>query len=223
MFLLSRQLQGARTVYKTLSTACIVLVVFFFNRCEYINFPGFPALYSSSTQKWELETQHNALWSTGPLLCLGGTHLVPSCKVQTWDNIPGMWCVPGLHRDPTMAELPLLSIPVLCKHTLPELCGFPGCRGYRIAGSVCVPQTLFPLHSPVEIPVEHRLLLVRIQGCQGELSLLGFDPAVWGSSSTCPCEFQHIPSLQSPGNRGCASPQEDFRSKVEDYIKRYAR
>lgn len=41
MFLLSRQLQSARTVYKTSSTACIVLVVFFFNRCEYINFPGF--------------------------------------------------------------------------------------------------------------------------------------------------------------------------------------
>lgn len=78
-------------------THCFFLVACFLNRCEYINFPGFPALYSSSTQKWELEMQQNALWSTGPSLCLGGTHLTPSCKVQVWNNnVPGTLACTGI-------------------------------------------------------------------------------------------------------------------------------
>lgn len=47
---------------------------------ECINFPDFPASYSSSRQKWEQEIQQNALWSTGPLVCLGGTYLTPACE-----------------------------------------------------------------------------------------------------------------------------------------------
>lgn len=122
-----------------------------------------------------------------------------------------------------LAELTLLSISVLYKHTLAELCGFPGCRGYGIAGSVCVPQT-FPTSFPSGDSRGAQTPLWKDSGLSGRaVPCCSLTLQCGAPSSTLPCELQPIPSLLSPGNRGCASPQEDFRSKVEDYIKRYAR
>lgn len=142
--LLSRQLQGARTMFKTSSSvACVVfqLFDFFFNRCEYINFPGFPALYSSSTQKQELEIQQNALWSTGPSVCLGGTYLIPSCKLQARNNMPGMWCLPDIPACTGITQCQNYSYSAsLCfLSTNCQTCVFfPGYRGYGIGRwSVC--------------------------------------------------------------------------------------
>lgn len=121
---------------------CCFSVGFFFNRCEYINFPGFPALYSSSTQKQELEIQQNALWSTGPSVCLGGTYLIPSWKLQARNNMPGMWCLPDIPACTGITQCQNYSYSAsLCfLSTNCQTCVFfPGYRGYGIGtgGSVC--------------------------------------------------------------------------------------
>lgn len=174
-------------------------LIFFFNICEYINFPGFPALYSSSTQKQELEIQQNALWSTGPSVCLGGTYLIPSCKLQARNNMPGMWCLPDIPACTGITQCQNYSYSAsLCfLSTNCQTCVFfPGYRGYGIGtGGLCVPQLVaaagcFPPSCP------SGALFVRIQGPEGEPF------PCWELASASVGIQQHLamsPSLPCPG------------------------